>query len=100
MVRDCPVGGASAQSTQTPTEAFTFTLINVHTDPDIVATEMSVMDDVYRVVRDDGRDEDDVIILGDFNADDAHLGELGQVPGITWAISARTFALFSSTSFA
>ena len=87
MVRDCPVGGASAQSTQTPTEAFTFTLINVHTDPDIVATEMSVMDDVYRVVRDDGRDEDDVIILGDFNADDAHLGELGQVPGITWAIS-------------
>jgi endonuclease/exonuclease/phosphatase family metal-dependent hydrolase len=68
-------------------EAFTFTLINVHTDPDIVATEMSVMDDVFRVVRDDGRDEDDVIILGDFNADDAHLGELGQVPGITWAIS-------------
>jgi len=68
-------------------EAFTFTMINVHTDPDIVATEMSVMDDVYRVVRDDGRNEDDVIILGDFNADDAHLGELGQVPGITWAIA-------------
>ena len=68
-------------------EAFTFTLINVHTDPDIVATEMSVMDDVFRVVRDDGRGEDDVIVLGDFNADDAHLGELGQVSGITWAIS-------------
>jgi endonuclease/exonuclease/phosphatase family metal-dependent hydrolase len=68
-------------------DAFTFTLINVHTDPDIVATEMSVMDDVFRVVRDDGRNEDDVIILGDFNADDAHFGELGQVPGITWAIA-------------
>ncbi|MCA9122307.1 MAG: endonuclease/exonuclease/phosphatase family protein [Planctomycetales bacterium] len=68
-------------------EAFTFTLVNVHTDPDIVATEMSVMDDVYRVVRDDGRDEDDVIILGDFNADSEHLGELGQISGITWAIS-------------
>ena len=68
-------------------EAFTFTLINVHTDPDIVATEMSVMDDVFRVVRDDGRNEDDVIILGDFNADDEHLGELGQLPGMTWAIS-------------
>lgn len=68
-------------------EAFTFTLINVHTDPDIVATEMSVMDDVYRVVRDDGRNEDDVIILGDFNADSEHLGELGQVPGMTWAIA-------------
>ncbi|MBC8356702.1 MAG: endonuclease/exonuclease/phosphatase family protein [Planctomycetes bacterium] len=70
-----------------PDEAFTFTLVNVHTDPDIVATEMSVMDDVYRVVRDDKRNEDDVIILGDFNADHAHLGELGQVPGISWAIA-------------
>lgn len=68
-------------------EAFTFTLVNVHTDPDIVATELSVMDDVYRVVRDDGRNEDDVILLGDFNADNEHLGELGQVPGITWAIA-------------
>lgn len=68
-------------------EAFTFTLVNVHTDPDIVATELSVMDDVYRVVRDDSRNEDDVIILGDFNADHEHLGELGQVPGITWAIA-------------
>lgn len=70
-----------------PDQAFTFTLVNVHIDPDIVATEMSVMDDVYRVVRDDGRGEDDVIVLGDFNADESHLGELGQVPGITWAIA-------------
>jgi deoxyribonuclease-1-like protein len=68
-------------------EAFTFTLVNIHTDPDIVATEMSVMDDVYRVVRDDGRGEDDVIVLGDFNADDKQFGELADVPGMTWAIS-------------
>lgn len=70
-----------------PEDAFTFTLINIHTDPDIVEEELSVMDDVFRVVRDDGRNEDDVIILGDFNADDRHFGELGDVPGITWAIS-------------
>lgn len=68
-------------------EAFTFTLVNVHTDPDIVEIELSVMDDIFRVVRDDGRNEDDVIILGDFNADDRHFGELAQVPGITWALS-------------
>jgi len=68
-------------------EAFTFTLVNIHTDPDVVPQELAGMDDVYRVVRDDGRNEDDVIILGDLNADDRHLGELGQVPGITWAIS-------------
>ncbi len=70
-----------------PDQAFTFTLVNVHIDPDVVATEMSVMDDVYRVVRDDGRNEDDVIILGDFNTDDRNLGELGQIPGITTAIA-------------
>lgn len=68
-------------------ESFTFTLVNVHTDPDIVEIEMSVMDDIYRVVRDDGRNEDDVIILGDFNADDQHFSELADVPGITWALS-------------
>ena len=70
-----------------PSESFTFTLVNVHTDPDIVEIEMSVMDDIFRVVRDDGRNEDDVIILGDFNADDQHFSELAHVPGITWALS-------------
>ena len=70
-----------------PDQAFTFSLVNVHTDPDVVAKEMAVMDDVYRVVRDDGRNEDDVILLGDFNADDQHLGELAQVPGMLYAIS-------------
>jgi endonuclease/exonuclease/phosphatase family metal-dependent hydrolase len=66
-----------------PDEAFTFTLINVHTDPDEIKTELPALAEVYRVVRRAGGDEDDVIMLGDFNADDAHLGRLGQIPGIT-----------------
>jgi len=68
-------------------QGFTFSLVNIHTDPDEVATEINVLDDVMRVVRDDGRNEDDVILLGDFNADDRHLGELGQMPQVSWAIS-------------
>ena len=68
------------------TEAFTFTLVNVHTDPDEVQEELNVLDDVYRAVRADGRGEDDILMLGDFNADDRHMGELGQVSGITGAI--------------
>ncbi len=68
-------------------QGFTFSLINIHIDPDEVATELQVLDDVMRVVRDDGRNEDDVILLGDFNADDRHFGELGRVPQIAWAIS-------------
>lgn len=68
-------------------QGFTFSLVNIHTDPDEVAAEVGVLDDVMRVVRDDGRNEDDVILLGDFNADDRHFGELGRMPQIAWAIS-------------
>ena len=71
-----------------PDQAFTFSLVNIHTDPDETEQELNVLDDVYRVVRDDGRREDDVIILGDLNVDDKHLGQLGQVSGMTWVISA------------
>lgn len=66
-----------------PAQAFTFTLINMHTDPDIVAEEMDVLAEVYRVVRRSSRGEDDIILLGDFNANDRQLGRLGLLPGIT-----------------
>ncbi len=68
-------------------QAFTFTLVNFRADPDAPQPEIDILDDVYRAVRGDGRDEDDVIILGSLNADDGHLGELGQIPGMTAAIS-------------
>ena len=68
-------------------QAFTFSLVNIHTDPDEADLELDVLDQVYRGVRDDGRNEDDVIVLGDFNADDRHFGRLGRVPGISWALS-------------
>jgi endonuclease/exonuclease/phosphatase (EEP) superfamily protein YafD len=70
-----------------PEQAFTFTLVDVHTDPDEVSREVDALADVYRVVRDDGRHEDDIILLGDLNTDDGHLGRLGQVPQIMPAIS-------------
>lgn len=63
-----------------PEEAFTFVLINVHTDPDEVASELNALDDVYLKVREFGRGEDDIIMLGDFNADHESMGELGAIP--------------------
>ena len=65
-----------------PAEAFTFTLVNIHTDPDEVSEELDALAEVYRVVRRAGRDEDDVIVLGDLNTDDRRLGRLGQIPGM------------------
>ncbi|MCA9163500.1 MAG: endonuclease/exonuclease/phosphatase family protein [Planctomycetales bacterium] len=69
-------------------EAFTFTLVNIHTDPDEVRQELDVLDDVFRFVLGDGRQEDDLIMLGDFNADDRHLGQLGLVSELMPAILA------------
>lgn len=70
-----------------PDQAFTFSLVNIRTDPDEIEQELNVLDDVYRVVRDDGRREDDVLVIGDLNADDRHLGQLGQASGMAWVIS-------------
>ena len=65
-----------------PDQAFTFTLVNMHTDPVVAQQEMDVLAEVYKVVRRSSRGEDDIILLGDFNVDDRHLGRLGQIPGI------------------
>jgi deoxyribonuclease-1-like protein len=65
-----------------PEQAFTFSLVNVHTDPDEVRYELQWLDDVFEQVRDDGRGEDDVIMLGDLNTSDRSLGELAHVVGL------------------
>lgn len=61
---------------------FSFTLINIHTDPDEVDEELDALGEVYEVVRDANPNEDDVILLGDLNTDYTDFGMLGQVPGI------------------
>ena len=70
-----------------PAQAFTFNLINVETDPDHAAAELDVLAEVFRAVRDDGRGEDDVILLGDLESDDQHLGQLGKLLGVTPLVS-------------
>lgn len=72
-----------------PAEAFTFSLVNIHTDPDETDTELDALDDAFVAVRRDGSGEDDVILLGDLNVDDNHLGQLGRLPSIAWVISGR-----------
>jgi len=71
-----------------PSEAFTFTLVNIHTDPDETDTELDALADVFMSVQKSGS-EDDVILLGDRNVDEYDLGKLGRLPGITWAISGQ-----------
>lgn len=70
-----------------PEEAFTFSLVNVHSDPELAVDEAEALAHVYRAVRDDSRREDDVIMLGDFNVNYRNLGSLGQLPGLIAVIN-------------
>jgi endonuclease/exonuclease/phosphatase family metal-dependent hydrolase len=62
-------------------QAFSFTLVNIHTDPDETAQELDALAEVFVAVQQAGQ-EDDVILLGDLNVSDRRLGRLGQLPGI------------------
>jgi len=71
-------------------QAFTFNLVNIHTDPDETATELDALADVFVGVQRNGGGEDDVILLGDLNVDERHFGRLGRLPGIGHAITGVT----------
>ncbi|NQU22621.1 MAG: endonuclease/exonuclease/phosphatase family protein [Candidatus Nealsonbacteria bacterium] len=68
-------------------QAFTFVLVNVHTDPDKAATELALLDDLYRAIRSSHPGEDDVIILGDFGASDGDRLVTDMVPDTVSAIA-------------
>jgi endonuclease/exonuclease/phosphatase family metal-dependent hydrolase len=67
-------------------DPFSFTLVNIHTDPDEVDAEVDALAEVFLRVQGDRIGEDDVILLGDLNADEYHLGRLGSLPSIATAI--------------
>ncbi len=71
-----------------PQEAFTFTLVNVEVDPTQTELELNLLADVFRAVRDDGRGEDDVLLVGSFGTDPASYGSLNRVP-LMWSIADR-----------
>lgn len=76
--------------TNMPDRAFTFWLVNTHTDPDEVATEVAALADVFQAMRSNTIGEDDVILLGDLNASETQLGRLGKIPGIRWVVQGAT----------
>ena len=67
--------------------AFTFWLVDTHTDPDEVPQEVDALADVFLMMRSARPDEDDVILLGDLNAGPPQFGRIAQIPGIGWAVS-------------
>lgn len=53
--------------------AFTFTMINVRIDPDFAQRERELLPSLVQAVQNDGRGEDDWILLGDFVGGDSEL---------------------------
>ncbi|MEY4177562.1 MAG: hypothetical protein RLY70_1136 [Planctomycetota bacterium] len=76
--------------TQPPEAGFTFWLVNIHTDPDEVPQEVDALADVFAAVANANPQEDDVILLGDLNADETQLGRLATIPGIAWIVPRTT----------
>ena len=68
--------------------AFTFWLVDIHTDPDEVPQEVDALADVFMGMKSARPDEDDVILLGDLNASPQQFGRMKQLPNVAWAITA------------
>lgn len=64
---------------------WTFTLVNLHTDPDVAQQECDAMGPILRELRNyefAAAQEDDVILMGDLNAAPANFGKLEQIAGV------------------
>ena len=68
-------------------DAFTFTLVNVHIDDQNADHENGLLPGIVRLVQADGRQEDDVIVLGDFGASSRHLAATMSSSELTWAVA-------------
>jgi len=67
-------------------EAFTFTLANIQLDNHRPDLELGYIGELFRAIRYDGRGEDDVIIVGNFNAGDRGLSPLRKKAGLNWVV--------------
>lgn len=60
-----------------PELAFTFSLVNVRLNPNDAERERNLLPAIIRSVKQDGRQEDDVIVLGDFSSSSRQLRNVG-----------------------
>lgn len=70
-----------------PSDAFTFTLVNMLVNAEETVRENRVTRSVFEQVRNDRRGEDDVILLGDFGVNADQLRQLVDMPNAVFTIS-------------
>ncbi len=69
-----------------PQLAFTFTLANLQLNPKGPDQEIAWLGELFRSIRNDSRNEDDIILAGDFSSSDAQLQALPSTVGLKMAI--------------
>ncbi|TWT96554.1 exonuclease/endonuclease/phosphatase family protein [Neorhodopirellula pilleata] len=77
-----------------PSAAWTFTIVNARVDLARAPREVAIMNQLFQSVREDGRGEDDVIIAGLFQADDAYLLPVVAGPQVQAAVSSTPTDIF------
>ena len=70
-------------------QAFTFSLVNIQIDGRQPEQELNYLGEIFRAIREDGRGEDDVLIVGDFHASDRGIRTMRKRAGLTWVVSNR-----------
>jgi hypothetical protein len=96
LFRFPPFVGAFRVLGPSPQTAFTFTLVNTRLDQREAPLEINFLDDVFRAVRADGREEDDVILIGTLQTSPDRFGDLRRIPHTAWAIEGRPTTLLGS----
>ena len=82
-----------------PQQAFTFSLASINiqeTRPDL---ELNQLGFLVRAIRSDGRGEDDVILVGDFQSDDRGLEVIRRQAGFSWVVSRQPTTVAGDRQF-
>lgn len=82
-----------------PQMAFTFSLASIDiqkTRPDL---ELNQLGFLVRAIRSDGRGEDDVILVGDFQSDDRGLEVIRRQAGFSWVVSRQPTTVTGDRQF-
>ncbi|WP_404309121.1 exonuclease/endonuclease/phosphatase family protein [Neorhodopirellula lusitana] len=74
--------------------AWTFTMVNIRVDLSRAPREVALINQLFKSVREDGRGEDDVVIAGLFQADDAYLLPVVAGPQIRAAVTSTPTDIF------
>ncbi len=77
-----PLAAAFRTKEPPPDKAFTFVLINVKLDPGKAEQERELLPDIFRSFQDNPRNEDDILMLGNFELPLHEIGPLALLPEI------------------